>query len=90
MLCSSTGRYEWKAEAPAETGPRSDRGGEIRFNMDPGEHPLFLRKEDVIRHAEWLRGMKEQFLARRKELKEVVRPYLGIGTYIERKNTGGT
>ena len=69
MLCSSSGPWEWE-------------NGSLRFHVDAGEHPLFLSKDDVIRHAEWLRGMKEKFIERRKELKGVVKQYLGVGTFI--------
>ena len=70
MLCSGSGPWEWE-------------NGSLRFHVDSGEHPLFLSKDDVIRHAEWLRGMKEKFLERRKELKGVVKQYLGVGTFIK-------
>ena len=70
MLCSGSGPWEWKNES-------------LRFHIDPGEHPLFLSKDDVNRHAEWLRGMKEKFLERKQELKAVVKEYLGVGTFIE-------
>ncbi|MHC1730188.1 MAG: flavodoxin family protein [Syntrophobacteraceae bacterium] len=72
LLCSSGGSYEWK-------------DGSLRFQIEPGSHPLFLSKEDVIRHAEWLRGMKDKFIERKKELKEVVRGYLGVGKWIGEK-----
>ena len=72
MLCSGSGPWEWKNES-------------LRFHIDPGKHPLFLSKDDVNRHAEWLRGMKEKFLERKQELKAVVKQYLGVGTFIERK-----
>lgn len=72
MLCSGSGRYEWK-------------DGSLRFHIDTGDHPLFLTKDDVIRHAQWLRGMKGKFIERKKELKAVAREYLGVGTLIGRK-----
>jgi hypothetical protein len=72
MLCSGSGPWEWKNES-------------LRFHMEPGEHPLFLSKDGVNRHAEWLRGMKEKFLAQREGLKAVVKEYRGVGTFIERK-----
>lgn len=72
MLCSGSGRYEW-------------RDGRLEPDIAPGEHPLFLCREDAERHAEWLRGMKEKFFERRKELKEVAKSYLKIGTWIERR-----
>ena len=71
MLCSGSGPWEWRNES-------------LRFHVDPGEHALFLSKDGVNRHAEWLRGMKEQFIERKKELKAVVKQYLGVGTFIER------
>ncbi len=72
MLCSGSGPWEWKE-------------GSLRFHLDAGKHPFFLRKDDVIRHAEWLRGMKDQFIERKKELKAVVKQYLGVGTFIKPK-----
>lgn len=70
MLCSGSGPWKWENES-------------LVLAMEPGDHPLFLSKDGVIRHAEWLRGMKERFLERRQELKTVVKPYLGVGTFIE-------
>lgn len=75
MLCSSGGTMEWE-------------GGKATLAMERGEHPLFFSKEDAVRHAEWLRGMKDQFLARRKELKEVTRGYLGAGSWIRPESSG--
>ncbi len=72
MLCSGSG--SWQLE-----------NGDLAFHIEPGDHPLFLDKDAVNAHADWLRGMKGRFLARRSELKEVVKPYLGMGTYIESK-----
>ncbi len=71
MLCSGSGTYGWK-------------DGRLEIDIRTGDHPLFLTREDVIRHAEWLRGMKQQFLDRRKELKEAVKDYLAVGTIVER------
>jgi multimeric flavodoxin WrbA len=69
MLCSGSGKWDVKE-------------GTLQFEVAPPKHPLRYCKEDVFRHAEWLRGMKDQFLARKKELKEVTRKYLGVGTSI--------
>jgi multimeric flavodoxin WrbA len=69
MLCSSSGPYAWKE-------------GRLRIETQPGEHPLFLSREDAKRHADWLRGMKEQFLARRKELKAVTLNYTKMGSWV--------
>jgi len=72
MLCSGSGPWEWRNES-------------LRFFIESGEHPLFLSKDGVNRHAEWLRGMKEKFLERKQDLKAVVKEYLGVGTIIEGK-----
>lgn len=69
MLCSGTGRIEWK-------------DGRFDVAMPPDGHPLFLTLEDVLRHAEWLRGTKNKFLERRRELKAVTREYAGIGSWV--------
>jgi multimeric flavodoxin WrbA len=76
MLCSGSG--------PWVAGERS-----LRFEIEEGEHPLFSSKEAVNRHAEWLRGMKEKFLERKQELKGVVKQYLGIGTFLQGRQTTG-
>jgi hypothetical protein len=72
MLCSSFGQYQ-------TTG----QGFEV--HTVPGEHPLFFTYEDVVRHAQWLRGMKAHFLERRNELKEITRRYTQTGTWIKSK-----
>ena len=75
MLCSSPGHYQW-------------RENRLHMVMDCGDHPLFLSYEDARRHADWLRGMKDHFMARRKELKAVSRDYAGVGTWIRPEKAG--
>lgn len=70
MLCSGS-------------GPWTGENGSLEFRIDPGDHPLFLDRESVGRHLEWLRGMKGRFLEKRHELKAVVKPYLGLGIIME-------
>ena len=72
MICSGSGPWEWRNES-------------LRFLIESGEHSLFLSKDGVNRHAEWLRGMKGKFLERKQDLKAVVKEYLGVGTFIEGK-----
>jgi hypothetical protein len=72
MLCSGSGNYDWKENR-------------LLIEIQPGEHPLFRSREEAVRHAEWLRGMKEKFMERKKELKGVIKDYLGVGTWIGRK-----
>ncbi len=69
MLCSSQGEYEWKE-------------GRLHVRTFPGEHPLFLTYESVRRHVEWLRGMKGEFMAKRKELKALTQSYTREGVWI--------
>ena len=73
MLCSSSGSYGWNEKNALE------------IRTTAGEHPLFLTLQDVKRHAEWLRGMKGEFMARRKELKEVTQGYTQVGTWLKPK-----
>ncbi|MCU0589254.1 MAG: flavodoxin family protein [Syntrophobacteraceae bacterium] len=70
LLCSSPGRYGW----------REDRLG---IQTDPMEHSFFLTYEEVVGHAHWLRSIKEQFLARRQELKAVTQGYGAVGTWVK-------
>jgi multimeric flavodoxin WrbA len=69
MLCSNAGSYAWEE-------------GRLEITTQPAEHGLFLSLEDARQHADWLRGMKEEFLARRKELKEVTLNYTKIGSWV--------
>jgi multimeric flavodoxin WrbA len=72
MLCSGSGSYTASDQA-------------IRFAINPGDHPLFTSYESARSHEGWLRGMKEMFLARRKELKAVTQNYTQEGEWIRGK-----
>jgi hypothetical protein len=52
----------------------------MKINMP--EHPLFFSYEDAKNHLLYLQGLKEKFLAKRKEIKEVVKDYRDDGTWI--------
>ena len=69
MLCSNSGTYVWQ-------------DGRLQMETKPGKHALFLSYGEAKRHADWLRGMKEQFLTRRQELKAVTLNYTKIGTWV--------
>ncbi|MFC1856919.1 flavodoxin family protein [Thermodesulfobacteriota bacterium] len=69
MLCSSIGDYEW-------------RDNQLHFRTIDGGRSLFLTYADVLRHADWVRSMKEQFLARRKELKAVTEQFADVGEWV--------
>ena len=62
MLCSNDGEMKMGPKGP-------------QFRIDRGDHELFLKKEDVIAHGEWLRGMKDRFSAEKKRLKEISLDY---------------
>lgn len=70
MLCSSKGRLH-------------SEEGVLTVETLPGDHPLFFSYEDVLRHAKWLQGMKEQFINRRSELKSIASKYTGLGSWVK-------
>ena len=74
MLCSNSGDYRWQ-----ESG--------LRCYITPGEHHLFLGYENAKKHPDSLRAMKEDFLARRKELKAIIQQYEQMGTWIQAKKS---
>jgi multimeric flavodoxin WrbA len=78
MLCSSAGTYAFQ-------------DGRLKVETQPGEHPLFLSYEAARRHGDWLRSTKQEFLARRKELKAVTSNYTQVGSWLHppRKEQGG-
>jgi hypothetical protein len=58
MTCSSPGKIRVKE-------------GNISFTIEPLENHFFLTLDGARRHLEWLRGMKQQFLEKRKQLKAI-------------------
>ncbi len=69
MVCSSEGTYGWD-------------NGCLRMETARGDHAVFLTSDDARKHFEFLRGMKDKFIAKRKELKEVVQDYHDMGEWI--------
>jgi multimeric flavodoxin WrbA len=69
LLCSGPGRIE-------------RTNGEIVFEIIPAPHVLFLNKEAVFAHAEWLRQMKDRFIQNKIALKEICTRYLQEGNWI--------
>lgn len=69
MLCSSSGVYSCLPER-------------LDIRTEPGDHPLFLSYEAAKHHMEWLRGMKESFLAKRNALKAITQQYTQLGEWI--------
>ncbi len=71
MLCSNT----WNLRV------RGD--GTVIFLKDKQQHRLFTSLAEARAHADWLRGMKELFLQKRKELKAVCMEYAREGKWLE-------
>lgn len=69
MICSSSGQIDLT-------------GKELRIVTRPGEHQFFISYERAKDHAEWLRGKKEAFLAKRDELKRITMSYAEIGEWV--------
>jgi multimeric flavodoxin WrbA len=69
MVCSSEGSYGF-------------HGNALRIETVRGDHAVFLTREDTTNHFEFLRGMKDRFVAKRKDLKAAVQEYHDVGEWI--------
>lgn len=69
MLCSNDGTV-----AMGEDGPV--------FSIEKGDHAMLLSQADAIAHREWLKSMKDRFLAEKNRLKEITLPYREKGEWI--------
>ncbi len=74
MLCSNAGTL-------------SLLDGEPVFSMDPSGHELFLTRSGVIKHREWLKGMKNRFIEQKDTLREITGPYRKEGIWIKPPTT---
>ncbi len=71
MLCSNDGTIDTSSGKPV-------------FEITGGEeHHLFLSKKAVAAHLEFLRQMKQQFIEKRKTLKEITQPYRNEGSWLK-------
>lgn len=70
MVCSSEGSYNWTNDS-------------LHVRTMRGPHAIFLSYEDAVEHFDFLRGMKDRFVTKRKELKAAVRDYHEIGHWIK-------
>jgi multimeric flavodoxin WrbA len=70
MLCSNSGTMNMAPEAPA-------------FEIAESDHELFLTKEAVIEHRDWLVGMVERFGESKDQLKQITKSYSEGGTWIK-------
>ncbi|MFO7714398.1 flavodoxin family protein [Desulfosarcina sp.] len=71
MLCSNSGSIYMHSDGT--TGVR----------MEAADHQLFLTRQDVINHRNWLIGMKQRFIDLRKDLKPITIDYLKDGHWIK-------
>jgi multimeric flavodoxin WrbA len=69
MLCSNSGQIDLRTAKPV-------------FDIHRSDHELFLTKEDVLRHKEWLVGMKARFMEKKKALKEISLSYRKDGNWV--------
>jgi len=72
MLCSNEGMMTLQ-------------GGTPRFEIKKSEGDLFLSKEEVLAHQEWLLGMKDRFIKNKQQLKEICLSYRKEGEWIKPK-----
>lgn len=70
MLCSNSGIVRMAEGSPV-------------FEIRRSEHEIFLSKEEALNHREWLRSMKDRFVAHKQELKEITVSYLKDGNWIK-------
>ena len=70
MLCSNDGTIDIST-------------GKTIFNIkEDTEHQLFLSKDAALLHLEWLRRMKQRFIEKKKELKNITKPYIKEGAWL--------
>ena len=70
MLCSNAGTMRMDGESAV-------------MDMEKADHQLFLTRQDVLDHKEWLIGMKERFISLRKSLKPITLDYRREGRWIK-------
>ena len=70
MLCSNAGTIVWRDGAP-----------QVEIIAD--DHPMFLTKQNVVDHKNWLLGMKSRFFENKKPLKAITIQYLKEGHWIK-------
>ncbi len=74
MLCSNSGRINFT-------------GGRLVFKMEKSPHVLFLSRQEALDHKQWLIGMKEDFVLRKKDLIRAASEYRQDGTWIKPEKT---
>ena len=78
----STADGQGKVDAAIYARPHVTEDG-IAFAVRPGEHEIFTDRDTALRHADWLRGMKERFRDKKRELLSLSKKYKDVGEWIE-------
>ena len=60
--------------------------GKPVFEIMKDEHGIFLNKQDANEHLKWLQSMKQRYLEKRKEMKEVRNSFHGDWDWIKPEN----
>ena len=69
MLCSNQGTLDFSSGTPV-------------INIERSNHEMFLSKADLLKHKDWLMGMKSQFMQKKDALKAVSVEYREGGIWI--------
>jgi hypothetical protein len=70
LLCSNQGTMDMNSGTPV-------------IHIERSNHEMFLSKADLIKHKDWLMGMKSQFMAKKDALKAVSVKYREGGNWIK-------
>jgi NAD(P)H-dependent FMN reductase len=70
MLCSNRGTMEMRSGVPV-------------LSIERSEHDFFLTKSEILKHRDWLLGMKSRFTELKDELKSVSLDYRQDGIWIK-------
>lgn len=70
MLCSNAGTMTIHENKPV-------------FEINKSDHDLFFRKEDPLKHREFLINMKSRFIQQKKVMREITAAYLNYGVWIK-------
>jgi multimeric flavodoxin WrbA len=70
MLCSNLGTLDMSSGNPT-------------IHISRSEHEMFLTRTDLIKHKDWLIGMKSRFMEKKDDLRAVSMDYREAGTWIK-------
>jgi len=67
----------------SNTGTIGTDHGSLVMDIRPTDHQLFLTRDDVSNHRDWLIGMKDRFKTMRDRLKPITLDYRKVGRWIK-------